>query len=269
MAGRAALFAGTRMSIEDLFGLNNKVAFVSGASSGIGLHVANVLGTAGCRVAVAARRKGKIEAAVDGLVARGHSACAVPMDVTDISTIASAFDEAETTLGGTIDILVNNAGVIYLKSFLDQEEALVQQLFDTNLKGAFLTAQEAARRMVREGRGSIINMASVAGLRAAGFLSSYAAAKAGLLRLTEVMALELARRGVRVNAICPGNFETDMHQTFVKKGMGDNLLGRIPMRRFGRPEDLDGSILLLASDAGRYITGASITVDGGQALSWM
>lgn len=257
------------MSNEGLFTLNNKIALVSGASSGIGLHLAAVLAEAGCAVALAARRKDKMEAAVDQLVSNGHRVCAVPMDVTNASTIAPAFDEAERALGGTVDTLVNNAGVIYLKSFLDQEEAQIEQLFNTNLKGAFLVAQEGARRMAREGRGSIINVASVAGLRAAGFLSSYAASKAALLRLTEVMALELAAKGVRVNAICPGNLETDMHHTFVEKGIGDNLLKCIPMRRFGRPEDLDGVILLLASDAGRYITGASVTVDGGQALSWM
>lgn len=257
------------MSSEALFSLSNRVAFVSGASSGIGLHLAGVLARAGCAVALAARRKDNIEAAVDKLLSAGHRACAVQMDVTKASTIAPAFDAVEHALGGPVDVVLNNAGVIYLKKFLDQEEAQVDQVLDTNLKGAFLVGQEAGRRMARLGRGSIVNVASVAGLRAAGFLSSYAASKAALIRLTEVMALELASKGVRVNVICPGNIETDMHETFTEKGLDESLLKRIPQRRFGKPEDLDGVVLLLASDAGRYITGASVTVDGGQALSWM
>lgn len=257
------------MSIEGMFSLSNKVALISGGSSGIGLHLARVLAEAGCAVALAARRKDKMEAAVDKLITNGHRACAVQMDVTDSSTIAPAFDAVEKALGAPVDVLLNNAGVIYLGKFTDQPEEQVARIFDTNLKGAFLVAQEGARRMAKAGRGAIINVASVAGLRAAGFLSSYAASKAALLRLTEIMALELASKGVRVNAICPGNIETDMHQAFVEKGVDEGVLKRLPMRRFGKPEDLDGAVLLLASDAGRYITGASITVDGGQALSWM
>lgn len=257
------------MSIEGMFSLSNKVALVSGGSSGIGLHLARVLAEAGCAVALAARRKDKMEAAVDKLITNGHRACAVQMDVTDSSTIAPAFDAVEKALGAPVDVLLNNAGVIYLGKFTDQPEEQVARIFDTNLKGAFLVAQEGARRMAKAGRGAIINVASVAGLRAAGFLSSYAASKAALLRLTEIMALELASKGVRVNSVCPGNIETDMHQAFVEKGVDEGVLKRLPMRRFGKPEDLDGAVLLLASDAGRYITGASITVDGGQALSWM
>lgn len=257
------------MSIEEMFSLKDKVALVSGGSSGIGLHLAGVLAEAGCAVALAARRKDKMEAAVDKLITSGYRACAVQMDVTDSSTIAPAFDAVEKALDAPVDVLLNNAGVIYLGKFIDQPQEQVAKIFDTNLKGAFIVAQEGARRMAKAGRGSIINVASVAGLRAAGFLSSYAASKAGLLRLTEVMALELASKGVRVNAICPGNIETDMHQAFVEKGVDEGVLKRLPMRRFGKPEDLDGAVLLLASDAGRYITGASITVDGGQALSWM
>lgn len=123
--------------------------------------------------------------------------------------------------------------------------------------------------MVAAKGGAIVQIASTAGLRAAGFLSSYAASKAGLLHLSQVMALELASRGVRVNTICPGNFETDMHQIFIEGGHADTLRKRIPQHRFGVAEDLDGAVLLLASDASRYITGAVLTVDGGQALAWM
>lgn len=257
------------MSDKNLFSLSMSRALVSGASSGIGLHLASVLANAGCAVALAGRRKDRMLTEVKKLVSKGHRACAVQMDVTRAATIAPAFNEAEEALGGDIDILINNAGIAYLRKFLDQEQEQVEQVFDTNLKGGFLVAQEAGRRMARAERGVIINIASVAGLRAAGFLSSYAASKAALLRLNEVMALELASKGIRVNAICPGNIETDMHQHFVDKGIDKSLVNRIPMRRFGKPDDLDGVVLLLASDAGRYITGTSITVDGGQALSWM
>lgn len=257
------------MREEHLLSLDNKIAFISGASSGFGLHLAGVLAAAGCGVALAARRMERIEAAVEELRAKGYRACAVQLDVTCASTLGGAFDAAQEAFGAPVDVLLNNAGVSLIGKFLEQTEQQIDQIFDTNLKGAFLVAQEAARRMTRAGRGSIINVASVAGLRAAGLLSSYAASKAALLRLTEVMALELASKGVRVNAICPGNFETDMHQEFVEKGIDEVIRKRIPMRRFGRPDDLDGLVLLLASDAARYITGASITVDGGQSLSWM
>lgn len=256
-------------SSEGLFSLQGTVAFVSGASSGFGLHLAGVLAQAGAAVALAARRMDKIDSAVADLVSRGHRACAVYLDVTKTETIAPAFDAAEQALGGTVDVLLNNAGTIVLKKFLDQDEAEVDRIFDTNLKGAFLVAQEASRRMAKLGHGAIVNMASSAGLRAAGFLSSYSASKAALIRLTEVMALELASKGVRVNALCPGNFETDMHQSFAEKGLNEPLLKRIPQRRFGKLDDLDGPVLLLVSDAGRYMTGAVLSVDGGQALSWM
>ena len=257
------------MSAEELFNLNDKVAFVSGASSGIGRHLAGVLAGAGAAVALAARRQDRIDAAVEELVGAGHRACAVSMDVTETSTIAPAFDAAEKALGGPLDILLNNAGVIYLKKFTDQEEARIDQLFDTNLKGSFLVAQEAARRMAESGGGAIVNVSSTAGLRAAGYLSSYAASKAALIRLTEVMALELAYKKVRVNVLCPGNIETDMLQTFTDNDIAESVLKRIPQRRFGKPGDLDGAVLLMASDAGRYMTGATVTIDGGQALSWM
>ena len=252
---------------DDLFSLKGKVAFISGASSGFGLHLAGVMAKAGAAVVLAARRTDKLETAVKDLVSAGYRACAVPLDVTKSQTIAPAFDKAEQLLGAPADILLNNAGVVFLKRFVDQGEAEVDQLFDTNLKGAFLVGQEAARRMAKHGGGSIINVASVAGLRAAGFMSSYSASKAALISLTGVMALELANKKVRVNVLCPGNFETDMHANFAD--LSEPLLKRIPQRRFGQPEDLDGPLLLLASDAGRYMTGAVISVDGGQGLSWM
>lgn len=257
------------MSGNDIFSLAGRTALVTGASSGIGLHLAEVLARAGAAVALAARRADKTDAAAKDLAATGHRACGVYLDVTDARTIEPAFVKAERELGAAIDILVNNSGVIYLKRFVDQDESEISRIFDTNLKGAFLVAQAAANRMLPAGRGSIINVVSTAGLRAAGLLSSYAASKAALIQMTRVMALELSSRGIRVNALCPGNFETEMHGTFAGAGLDASLIKRIPLRRFGQLDDLNGAALLLTSDAGRYITGVTLPVDGGQLLSWM
>jgi NAD(P)-dependent dehydrogenase (short-subunit alcohol dehydrogenase family) len=165
--------------------------------------------------------------------------------------------------------LINNAGILYTERFLSQKLEDMERIFDTNLKGAFLLAQRAAQSMAKGGSGSIINIASTSGLRAAGHLSSYGASKAALLQLTQTMALELARKGVRVNALCPGNFRTEMHLSLQENGLEENILQRIPMRKIGEVGQLDGAVLLLASDAGSYMTGSVVVVDGGQTLSWM
>lgn len=254
---------------NELFSLSGRTAFVAGASSGIGLHTATTLARAGARVILAARRADKLMEAVDSLRQQGYSAWAVPLDVERPETIGEAWEAAGRQCGGPIDILFNCAGVSYVKRFLSQEALEVERVIDINLKGAFLMAQAAARSMAAQGKGVIINVASTSGLRAAGTLSSYAASKAGLLHLTAVMALELASKGVRVNALAPGNIETGMHRDFEQAGMADSLRQKIPQRRFGQPGDLDGATLLLASDAGAYITGAVIPVDGGQTLCWM
>lgn len=255
--------------LDTLFSLRGKVAFVSGASSGIGLHSAKLFAQAGAFVILAARRADRLAEGVASLRAEGYGAAAVSLDLTDPSSIAPAWAAAEDQAGQPVDILFNNAGVIYVDRFIDQTLEEVTRVFDTNLKGNFLVAQEAARRMAVRGSGSIINVASSSGLRAAGHMSSYGASKAGLIHLTQIMALELAGKGVRVNALAPGNIETDMHAHFADHGFDESIRKRIPMRRFGQPSDLDGATLLLASDAGRYITGAVLAVDGGQTLSWM
>lgn len=255
------------MNIEALFGLSGKIALVTGASSGIGLHMAKVYAQAGAHVVLAARRRDRIEEAVAGLRQQGLRASGVYLDVTKTDSIAAAFQQIEAELGAGVDVLYNNSGMIYQKPFLEQDEAEVARLFDTNLKGAMLVAQEAARRMAARKSGVIINIASTAGLRAGGMLSSYAASKAALIHLTQVMALELASKGIRVNAICPGNIVTDMQDSL--KDFEQTLIKRTPMRRFGTPDELAGVSLLLASEAGRYMTGVAIPVDGGQVLSWM
>ncbi len=252
-----------------IFDLTGKTALISGASSGIGLHAAKMMARAGAAVALGARRLERLEEEVATLRGQGHSAFSVSLDVTHVESIGAAWKTVEEQLGRPIDILFNNAGVLYAERFISQKIADVDRVFDTNLKGAFLMAQEASRHMGKRKSGSIINVASTSGLRAGGYLSSYGASKAGLIHLTKVMALELAHRGVRVNVLCPGNIKTDMHNTFQDLGFEENLLQRIPMRKIGELDQLDGAILLLASDAGSYMTGAVIAVDGGQLLSWM
>jgi NAD(P)-dependent dehydrogenase (short-subunit alcohol dehydrogenase family) len=189
------------------------------------------------------------------------------MDVADVGSIHAAFDRIRAGFGRDPDILVNCAGVALLKPFLDQTPEDLDAVIGTNLRGAFLVAQRAARGMVAQGGGSIINIASTAGLRPGGMLSSYGATKAGLIHLTKVMAYELARKQVRVNALCPGSIETEMHREFEDAGFAEALVKRIPQRRFGQCGDLAGAVLLLASDAGAYMTGSVVAVDGGQVVN--
>lgn len=257
------------MSSQDLFSLRGKIVLVSGASSGIGLHLARTFAVAGAAVALAARRVDRVETAVRELADCGHKAAGVFMDVTQPASIPAAFNAAEEQLGGPVDVLVNNAGVIYAAPFIEQAESEIDRVLDTNLKGAMLVAQEGARRMISLRRGSIINVASTAGLRTGAFMASYGATKAAIIHLSGIMAIELAGKNIRVNVVCPGNFDTDMQAVLTEKGFKEAMLRRTPMRRYGALEDLDGPFLLLASEASRYMTGAVLTVDGGQALSWM
>ena len=171
---------------------------------------------------------------------------------------------------GPLDIVVNNAGIATTKPALETDEAAWQQVIDTNLSGAFRVARAAAKAMVEAGRGgTIINIASILAFRVAKQVPAYVAAKAGLVKLTEALALELASRGIRVNAIAPGYIETDLNREFLRSPSGQAMQARIALRRFGTAADLDGALLLLASDAGAYITGATIVVDGGHGLAWL
>jgi NAD(P)-dependent dehydrogenase (short-subunit alcohol dehydrogenase family) len=186
--------------------------------------------------------------------------------VTMGDSVRQAFDAAEKALGG-IDILVNNAGIAVAKPVLEQSEADWDRVLDTNLKGAWLMTREAAARMIaRQSGGRIVNIASLLGLRTVRNLPGYAAAKAGLIHLTHVLAVEFARHGITVNAIAPGYFETDMNRSFLASEAGKAVTSRIPLGRTGHAPELDGALLLLASSAGAYITGSVIPVDGGQAV---
>lgn len=245
------------------FDLSGKVALVTGASSGLGVHFAHCLGEAGASVVLAARRVDRLASLQAELSKKGVTAKAVALDVTSAEQVAAALDAA-----GTLDIVVNNAGISIVKPALDMPEKDWDAVVDTNLRGAWLVAQGAARRWVAHKQpGSIVNIGSILGLRTIGQVAPYNASKAGLIHLTRALAMEWARYQIRVNAICPGYIETEMNSDFWKTPGGQRLIDRIPQRRIGRPEELDGALLLLASEAGSFMTGSVITVDGGHTVS--
>jgi len=248
-----------------MFGdLDKRKVLVTGASAGLGLHFARLLARQGAAVTLAARRKEALLKACADIREGGGVAEAVQMDVADAASVSNALAEA----GGDFDILVNNAGISGTAPAMDHEADDWARVVDTNLKGVFFVAQAVARGMKRAGHGgAIVNIASILGHRVAGNVSAYTASKAAVLQLTRALALEWAREGIRVNALCPGYIETDINREFFASEAGHKLIHRIPQRRLGRLEDLDGALLLLASDAGRYMTGSSIEVDGGHLVS--
>lgn len=253
------------MSAAALFDLEGRVAIVTGASSGLGRHFALTLARAGAKVALAARRRDPLGELARQIEAFDGRAMAVPLDVTDAESVRTCVEAAETELGA-ISVLINNAGLAIDKPALDQEEADWSAVIDTNLTGAWRMAREVARHMVRLGHGgSIVNVGSILGLGGAGGVAGYSASKAGLIGLTRSLAVELARHDIRVNALVPGYIETDLNREFLNGPAGRKLIERVPQRRFGLAEDLDGALLLLASQASRYMTGSLLVVDGGQS----
>jgi NAD(P)-dependent dehydrogenase (short-subunit alcohol dehydrogenase family) len=253
--------------LSQLLSLQGQVALVTGASSGLGRHFAQVLARAGAQVVVAARRTDKLQALVDEISAAGGQAHAVALDVTDGASVASALDAA-ASLAGVPDILINNAGQTITKPLLQQSEADWDQVMDANLKGCFLVATETARRMVAAGKGgSIVNIASILGERVSGGVAPYTISKAGVVQATKTMALELARHQIRVNALMPGYVVTDLNRDFLSSEAGDKLRLRIPSRQFCELSDLEGPLLLLASGAGAAMSGACVAVDRGHLVS--
>jgi NAD(P)-dependent dehydrogenase (short-subunit alcohol dehydrogenase family) len=257
--------------MSDPFDLSGRVALVTGASQGLGRRFARVLAGHGAAVGLAARQLDKLALLEREIAGSGGRAASVAMDVADRESIAAAIAAVERALG-PIDLLINNAGTAVSKGVLEQTEADWDQVVGTNLKGAFFVAQAVARRMVERDPkppwgGNIINIASVLALDVVGHLAPYAASKGGLWQLTRTMALELARHDIRVNALAPGYIETEINRAFLATEAGERMRKRIPQRRFGTPEDLDGALLLLASDASRYMTGSILVIDGGLMLA--
>ena len=252
------------MLAADLFSLNGKVALVTGASSGLGRRFAQVLAANGAKTICVARRRERLDELVQAIEAAGGSALAVAADVGDRDAMAAAFDAAETAFG-TVTVLVNNAGIGRQARVLEQSEELWRDVLGVNLDSVWFAAQMAAQRMAKAGvPGAIVNIASILGFGAGRSLSAYAVAKAGVVQLTKAMALELGPRGIRVNAIAPGYFVTEINHDFLTSEKGAAMAREIPLGRFGAAGDLDGLLLLLASDAGAFITGSTHVADGGQ-----
>ncbi len=253
--------------LEEIFGLHGRVALVTGASSGLGRHFAATLARAGAKVAVAARRAEALRSLVAQIRADGGEALAVPMDVTDRPSVIAALQVVARELGEP-QVLVNNAGVGDIKEALDFTDDDWDRIVGTNLRGAWVVAQEYARRQVAAGQpGNIINVTSILANRVTGRVSPYAAAKAGLKHLTEALALELARSNIRVNSLAPGYIVTEATREFFASPAGEKLRQRIPTRRVGECADLDGPLLLLASDASRHMSGSEIVVDASHLCS--
>ena len=247
-----------------MFDLGGKRALVTGGGTGLGRAMAHALAEAGAAVALAARRREKLEGCAEEIRALGGMARAVSCDLTRPESIRDAAREVEDALGG-VDVLVNNGGVSgegWARELpLDQWN----RVLETNLRGAFLMCQAIAPGMIERGGGAIVNVASVAGLIGVKMLSAYAASKGGVIQLTKTLALEWAKTGVRVNALAPGYFLTDINREFFGSEAGGRLVrAHIPMGRAGRPEELKGAVLFLASDASSFMTGAALVVDGGQ-----
>ena len=255
------------MTAAQIFDLAGKVAIVTGASSGLGIRFAEVLAENGAAVALVARRADRLAALQAQIEKAGGRAVAIGADVRDRAAMARAFEAAEKAFG-TVTILINNAGIAHSGRAVELAEEDWRAVLATNLDAVFYWAQEAARRMLAAGKGgAIVNIASVLGINVDKGVAAYATAKAGVIQLTKALALELAFKGIRVNAIAPGWIVTDINREYLSGEQGAAMKRQIPMGRFGEERDLDGPLLLLASDAGRYMTGATIVADGGQVVA--
>ena len=240
---------------------------MTGASSGLGRHFAITLARAGAYVGVAARREDKVAEVVSKIVEEGGQASSIYMDVVNRESIADAF-EAVQQVSSTVTILVNNAGIVGREMALDLPDETFDEVMRTNLRGAWNVSRECAERMIKAATpGSIINIASILGVRVAKGVLPYAASKAALIQMTKALALEWARFNIRVNALAPGYVATDLNRKFLVSDAGKKMISNVPQRRTGEMVDLEGPLLLLASDAGAYMTGTVVPVDGGHLIS--
>ncbi|MFC6196908.1 SDR family NAD(P)-dependent oxidoreductase [Ponticaulis profundi] len=255
------------MTFTDAFNLTGKRALVTGASSGLGDHFARLLAEQGAEVVLAARRLEKLESLAEEIRAKGGKALPVAMDVTKADSVQAAFEVIASVLDGPCDIVVNNSGVGQASWYQDTTEEEWQGIIDTNMTGVWRVAKAATKALLDAGKpGSIINIASITALQPALMNVGYAGSKAAVDHMTRVMAVEICRYGIRVNAIAPGYFKTAINDEYLDSEHGDIMRKRIPMRRFGEHKELDGALMLLASDAGAYMTGETIRVDGGHIL---
>jgi NAD(P)-dependent dehydrogenase (short-subunit alcohol dehydrogenase family) len=253
--------------------LEGKVALITGASSGLGAQFAKTLASAGAMVVLASPNVDRLKELLAEIEADGGDAHVVPLDVTDIESIRSAIAHAETE-AGPIEILVNNSGVSAIQKLAEVEPEDFDFIFDTNVQGAFFVAQEVAKRMIARAKGNekkgdplpqsrIINIASVAGLKVLSQIGLYCMSKAAVVHMTKAMALEWGRYGINVNAICPGYIDNEVNHHYWKTEAGQRLISTLPRKRVGKPEDLDGLLMLLAGDSSHFINGAVITADDG------
>lgn len=254
---------GTHVTPAELFDLRGKRALITGGGTGLGRQFAMTLAGAGAEVVLAARRAEPLESTAAAIAKSGGVVRCIALDITNADQVAYAFAQQV----GNIDVLVNNAGTAGPGSLLDMTEDTWDRVLDVNVKGAWLMARGAAQQIIaRKSVGSIINVASVLGVSVQKWTANYPASKAALLHLTRAMAHEWARYGIRANALVPGYFQTEMSTSFLESEQGQGMLKRMPMRRLGDPSELSGALLLLASDASKYMTGSTVTVDGGLSL---